>query len=195
MTDTERDVYEKAIKRLTFSRSFERALLVILTLASLALGAALYLQAQQYQDTSRQISRDRDQQIKAILENQKLIRGNTVEIKEYIKCVLLIRFTATPQQLSTREGTESALNACAKEDLPTVEQQSAPEATAPPLPPVTASRVIGVVPTPLPAQRDSGQLPPTGAPSPMPQPTPAPTPTPSSNGILHGIVDLVNSLL
>jgi hypothetical protein len=35
------------------------------------------------------------------------------EIKEYIKCVLLIRFDYTPEQLSSKEQVESALDTCA----------------------------------------------------------------------------------
>lgn len=36
------------------------------------------------------------------------------EQKDYIKCVLLLRFDATPQQLATREGASKALDECAQ---------------------------------------------------------------------------------
>lgn len=35
------------------------------------------------------------------------------ELKDYIKCVLLIRFDVPPDQLSTRKGAEKALDICA----------------------------------------------------------------------------------
>ncbi len=35
------------------------------------------------------------------------------ELKDYVKCVILIGFDNTPEQLATREGTEAALIKCA----------------------------------------------------------------------------------
>lgn len=35
------------------------------------------------------------------------------EIQGYIKCVLLIRYTAPPEDLTTQAGTEKALDKCA----------------------------------------------------------------------------------
>lgn len=35
------------------------------------------------------------------------------ELEDYIKCVLLIRYDVPPEQLTTRNGAEVALDACA----------------------------------------------------------------------------------
>lgn len=38
------------------------------------------------------------------------------ELKDYIKCILLIRYDSTPEQLATRKGGEAALDHCASAD-------------------------------------------------------------------------------
>lgn len=41
-----------------------------------------------------------------------------VELKDYIKCVLIIRFDYTPEELATKEGVTKALDTCAKTSVP-----------------------------------------------------------------------------
>ena len=36
-----------------------------------------------------------------------------VETQEYIKCIVLLRFEVTPEQIATKEGAEKALDSCA----------------------------------------------------------------------------------
>lgn len=40
------------------------------------------------------------------------------ELKDYIKCVLLLRFDAPPEQLVDRDGVEGALDTCAANSKP-----------------------------------------------------------------------------
>ncbi len=58
--------------------------------------------------------------LKVIDQNQKdaLVRSEQASLdrkeqKDYIKCVLLIRFDTPPEDLTTRKGVEKALDACA----------------------------------------------------------------------------------
>lgn len=39
--------------------------------------------------------------------------GRQTEIKDYIKCLSLLKFTAPPESLTTKEGVTKALDACA----------------------------------------------------------------------------------
>lgn len=46
---------------------------------------------------------------------QNIQRQN--QLQGYIKCILLLRYNATPESLATLEGAEAALDACAKSSV------------------------------------------------------------------------------
>ncbi len=51
---------------------------------------------------------------RSALERSAIATQERAETKEYIKCVLLIRFDVPEKELTTREGAEKALDDCAK---------------------------------------------------------------------------------
>lgn len=56
-------------------------------------------------------------------QSDALVRSQTAsqerqESKDYIKCILLIRYDTPAEKLTTRDGTEAALDACAKSSQP-----------------------------------------------------------------------------
>jgi hypothetical protein len=59
-----------------------------------------------------------DQNHDAAIQRSELATRQRQEQKDYIKCVLLIRFDVPPEQLTTREGTEKALDDCAEYTKP-----------------------------------------------------------------------------
>jgi hypothetical protein len=55
-----------------------------------------------------------DQNQQSTLEARRINMARQTEIKDYIKCIVLIKYDTPPEDLTTRTGTEAALNACAK---------------------------------------------------------------------------------
>ena len=54
-------------------------------------------------------------QIETVAARQANIKRQQ-DLEQYIKCVLLIRYDVPPEQLTTRKGTEAALDKCATEE-------------------------------------------------------------------------------
>lgn len=99
MTDTERERYETTIRTLSTARTLERVLLTLIFIVSIGLSFVVFWQNQTFQNDSAARSAERNQQLKALDDNQD-------ELKAYIKCVAI---QATGQSL----GDITELDKCA----------------------------------------------------------------------------------
>ena len=59
-----------------------------------------------------------DENQRDTIEARKANIARQAETKDYIKCIVLIRFDNAPEALTTREGVETALDVCATKSRP-----------------------------------------------------------------------------
>lgn len=94
---------QRTLKKIDDRNKRTVIVVIVVLLAATIFGVFLNLKLQQVIDRNQEEAR---QARAANIDRQG-------EMKNYIKCILLIRFDSTPEALATRGGAEAALNACA----------------------------------------------------------------------------------
>lgn len=104
------DKIEQGTKRLKLAKFLEKFLLFFIAIVLVILTITLYQQNKQLQNYVAATGRVRTDQLDQLLKQQDALDANAEEVKNYIRCVVIVLRT------TTNSDTE-ALDKCAKENI------------------------------------------------------------------------------